>query len=124
MSFLSIALFVIAVLPMGVVAIDMFIIVMNAVADDDEETKPRQSGRGLLRTKRGLWWLGLACVSGLVLGSSSLIGCTELCGGDFGVGFVVGLAGVFILGPVAGLFLWLVFAAIALIFLILFRRGD
>ena len=53
MSFLSNALFVIAVLPMGVVAIDMFIIVMNAAADDDEETKPRQSGRGLLRTKRG-----------------------------------------------------------------------
>ena len=44
MSFLSNALFVIAVLPMGVVAIDMFIIVMNAATEDDEETKPRQTG--------------------------------------------------------------------------------
>ena len=70
MGFLSNALFVIAVLPMGVVAIDMFIIVMNAATGQDEETKPRQSGRGLLRTKRGLWWLGLVCASGLVVGSS------------------------------------------------------
>ena len=44
MSFLSNALFVIAVLPMGVVAIDMFTIVMNAATEDDEETKPRQTG--------------------------------------------------------------------------------